>query len=127
MKAQIATEFLILIGFGMIMLTVLLIVISNNMKEVQQQQKKDLTKNLLFALQTEIFLANEMEEGYYREFKIDPKTFGNDNFSVYISNNLLFVELGSDISYSAIPKIIGNLTIGTNHVNKTNETVYLNE
>ena len=76
-------------------------------------------------LQREIYIAASVEDGYVRYFTIPEKNEGI-NYSVTTKNLSLIVESKNAFSVVTLPYSIGNLTKGSNKINKTGGTIYVN-
>ena len=75
----------------------------------------------------EIFLANNVKDGYVRNFKIPTIYYGYD-YSIEIFNNTMVLESQkSNIQHEYfIPSLNGTIKKGDNIIKKINGTIYLN-
>jgi hypothetical protein len=129
-KAQIAMEFILLIGVAFFVIVALLASImslsTDNTKMKAYQDMDDLGR----SLQQEFLLASQLEDGYTRKINM-PITIGNVHYNTTIgqsnpTNSYLMIQYdGSELFY-LIPPVTGNLTYGNNFLKKNNGTLTLN-
>ena len=124
-KGQVATEFMIFVGLGFVLAIVMAAIGTSQIKELSNYKEDILTKDLALKVQSELNLAAEVEEGYIREFEV-PQELDNINYSIFIVNDVLTVKSKNSLYVVPIPKLVGNVTKGTNRINNTGGTIYLN-
>lgn len=69
-KGQVSIEFIILIGFVMILMTIVVVNFQKMVYEIQEDKEWTKTGELFNILETEIILADSAYENYNREFRI---------------------------------------------------------
>jgi len=124
-RAQISTEFFVLIG---ILFIFTLIIGTNSVQDLNQYnsiKESESVRDVALKLQREIYIAASVEDGYVRYFTIPEKNEGI-NYSVTTKNLSLIVESKNAFSVVTLPYSIGNLTKGSNKINKTGGTIYVN-
>ena len=112
-KSQISLEFLTLIGLALVILICALIIASSNLEMKQDEEEQIAVKDLAMMIQNELYLAAQVRDGYQREIMVPYKvniwdyTINQTNISLSIQTSNVYYEL-------AIPKIIGNISKGSN-------------
>ena len=126
-KAQIAFEFIVLVGIVYILVTLSMLASLDRIKEFQASRENNLLKDLAQKLQKEIIIASTVEDGYSRNFTI-PYTLGNNigyNLSI-VNNETLIVYSGRSSYMVFIPKITGNISKNKNTITKEGGVINLN-
>jgi len=100
-------------------------IISSNTSDLNNKKEILRGEDLVTKVQKEINLASGVGDGYYREFYIPP-TIGSKNYTITITENEVISITDKQDFWRIIPNITGNITKGTNKLNKTNGTIYLN-
>jgi hypothetical protein len=126
MKAQVSMEFFIFSGLALIMAIALSLNSISQIKDFNRQRENDAIKDLALRMQREAFIASYVEDGYYRQFHIPDEVSGY-NFSVVTSNKSISVISKNSFYLVNIPFITGNMTNGTNTINRTNGVIYVNQ
>ena len=125
-KAQLFTEFFIFLGLAFLIAIAFEIASVDQLNEFRAQQESDAVKDLALKLQREVFIAANVEDGYIRVFEI-PDKLERVNYSLTtINNNTITVQSKNSLYIVAIPRAIGNVTKGTNKINKTDGIIYIN-
>ena len=125
-KAQLFTEFFIFLGLAFLVAIAFEIASVDQLNEFRAQQESDAVKDLALKLQREVFIAANVEDGYIRVFEI-PDKLERVNYSLTtINNNTITVQSKNSLYIVAIPRAIGNVTKGTNKINKTDGIIYIN-
>ena len=135
-KAQIAIEFLLLLGISlaiiMILLLSFLVVSKTNVKIHNYNDLEDLGQ----SLQQEFFLATELEDGYTRKINL-PMSLGDKSLTSYtvsimhsnnVSKNYTYLVLSYDTqeTFYAIPYTYGAIHLGDNTLVKNNGSLRIN-
>ena len=123
-KSQVALEFLIFSGIAFILVIVLTAISANQIKGLFNYKEDILVKDLALKVQGELNLAAMVEDGYTREFEV-PDKLDNIDYSIFIVNGTLFVQSKNSLYIVSIPSIIGNISIGTNVINKIEGVIYI--
>ena len=125
-KAQLFTEFFIFLGLAFLIAIAFEIASVDQLNEFRAQQESDAVKDLALKLQKELFIAANVEDGYVRLFSI-PDKLDSINYSLTTLNNrTITVKSENSLYIVAIPRSIGNVTKGTNKINKTDGIIYIN-
>lgn len=124
-KAQGAIEFVIIFAAVLFFFLTFFSIIKVNIEKKNLEKEKLVLQNLVLDVQSEIDLAAESSEGYYREFKIPENIFGKD-YEINISSNRVYVSMNKiGISYK-IFEVNGSIKKGVNVIRNEDETVFLN-
>jgi hypothetical protein len=126
-KSQMAIEFVVLIGMG-ILISTLVIVVIFQMNTDRNQEKIELKmKDFGYSLQNEIILASEMNEGYMRNFTLPEKVEYTDyNISIYVGRSLM-VDYANRRLYYRIPQTNGTIMKGNNQLYNFQGVVYIRQ
>ncbi len=124
-RAQLALQFIIIIGIALFMFVVFAGIISSKNAELNKEKLMIQAQDITNAVQKEIVIASTVLDGYSREFRI-PAKIGSYDYSISIQNTtLILTHSGNDFT-KRIPKITGQPKAGLNRINKTGGVVYLN-
>lgn len=124
-KAQVSVEFFILVGMAFLIAIAFEIAALDQLEDFRMQKESDAVKDLALKLQKEVLLAASVEDGYVRTFTI-PNQLDNVNYTLTILNYTITVESKNSIYTVSIPNSIGNVTKGSNRINKTGGVIYIN-
>ncbi len=126
-NAQSSIEFLIIIGFVLFFFIIFFVAIQEKIVEETKQNQELSVKEIAITVQNEINLALISSDGYTREFKI-PMNLGNKNYSINITEDMVYVKTIDNKSAIALPvaKLTGNIQKGTNTIKKQNNEILLN-
>ena len=124
-KGQGIIEFFMIFSVIMLFFVVFLLIIQENIYEKNLDKERIIAQEIALSIKSEISLAAESSDGYYREFYVPPTLIGKeyevilDGKSIYLSADRI------GISYDTIA-INGNIVKGYNIIQKQNGSVYLN-
>ena len=124
-SAQVNVEFFIFIGIVFLISVAFGLTSVEQLKDFRNQQESDAVKDLALKLQKELIVAATVEDGYVRSFTI-PNNLSNINFVLMTQNSTISVQSANAFYTVSIPKIVGNLSKGTNSINKTLGVIYVN-
>lgn len=126
-KAQIASEFLILLCIAFLFLLVFLYASAEDIKFLIQKKELNAITDMGIFVQNEIFQATNVYDGYYREFNI-PETHYGVNYSITISGNHLIIKSISTQQLLEFPitNVTGNVKKGINNISRIRGVIYLN-
>ena len=124
-KTQMALEFVIIVA---LILVIILIFVAT----VYLETKSVSSKRLFLGLQdlgeyvhSEIVLAASSKSGYARNFTL-PTEVADVDYNISIQSNQLILTSGEyEVSFS-IPRVVGNLSKGSNRITNIGGVVYLN-
>ena len=125
-RAQVTTEFLILVG---ILFVFTLIIGTNSISDLNSYntiKEQEAVRDVALKFQRELYIAATVEDGYVRIFTMPDRADGI-NYSVITRNLSLVVESKNTFSSVSLPYSIGNLTKGTNRINKTEGIIHVNQ
>ena len=124
-KAQISAEFFILMGFIFLIAISLEIISIDQLNDFRVSKESEAVKDIALKIQKEFFIAAAVEDGYVRSFKI-PDNLNSINYSLTTLNSTITVKSKNSLYIVSIPKAIGNISKGTNKINKTGGVIYIN-
>ena len=125
-KSQVSFEFFMLVGMAFLVTLVFSALSLKDLNNFRNQKENEDIKDLALKLQQEVIIAAGVEDGYVRSFNI-PDKLDSINYSLYIYNSsLLLVQSKNGFYLVQIPRIVGNISKGTNIINKTNGIIYVN-
>jgi hypothetical protein len=126
-KGQVANEFLILLGMGMIFLLIFLYAISDDMQSLTMEKEFNSIRDVGYSVQNEFFLAAGVKDGYFRQFKV-PETHDGVRYNITISGGYLVLqsEKTHQLAEFAVPPVVGSIRKGENNISKEGGVIYLN-
>ena len=125
MKAQVAMEFLALVGVMLLMFIVFLLVITDQSVRISSTKEELIVDDIATSIQKELLTAASVQDGYSRNFTI-PFQVQGVNYTIYQSNESFALISKRQSASRKIPPLVGNLMIGSNMISKRNGTIYLN-
>jgi hypothetical protein len=125
-RAQVSTEFFIFVGMAFLVALAFELASLNQLNDFKRSNEESSVKDFAIKLQKEVFIASYVEDGYSREFEI-PQDLNGIGFYVTITNStFLAVESKNSIYLVPIPSVVGNFSKGTNKIEKTGGTIFVN-
>ncbi|MBI2559215.1 hypothetical protein HYW20_07885 [Candidatus Woesearchaeota archaeon] len=124
-KAQISAEFFVLLGLGFLIAIAFDLASISQLKDFRTEKESEAVKDLALKLQMELLIAANVEDGYVRVFSI-PDALDNINYSLTAQNSTIIVQSKNGFYIVPIPKVIGNVSKGTNVINKSGGVIYIN-
>ena len=124
-RAQVSAEFIIFIGMAFLIAIAFEISSLNQINDFRARRESEIIRDLTLKLQKEILIAANVEDGYSRIFEV-PQNAEGINFSIETLNSTLTLESKNSIYTVKIPFSYGNLTKGTNAINKTGGVIHIN-
>ncbi|MDP3765692.1 MAG: hypothetical protein Q8R04_04200 [Nanoarchaeota archaeon] len=124
-KAQISIEFFIFLGLAFLIAIAFEIASLDQLNDFRIQKESEAVKDLALKLQKEVVVAATVEDGYVRVFEI-PNKIDNVDYSLNIQNYTIIVQSKNALFLVPIPMAIGNMSKGTNTINKTGGVIYIN-
>ena len=124
-KAQISAEFFILIGLAFLVAIAFEIASLDQLNDFRVRKEDEAVKDLALKIQKELLIAAVVEDGYVRAFTI-PDRLDSVNFSLSTQNSTIAVESKNAYYIMRIPKTIGNVSKGSNIINKTGGVIHIN-
>ena len=127
-RAQVAIEFMIIIGAVVFFVSILLLAIQNSHEEKIYQRQNIEVKEVALTVQNEINLALESTDGYYRDFNI-PETAGYLDYEITIDSGIVYIKTtnGKHALTLPVPEITGNINKTQNKIEKINGEILLNQ
>lgn len=125
--AQISNEFIVLLGILIIITTVFLYNFREDAMFLSQKKERIVIDDLGYSIQNEFLMAQTVNDGYYREFKV-PEEYHSVPYDISIQGDLLLLvshKSGFEHSF-LIPNVTGSIIKGTNRINKSGGVIYLN-
>lgn len=124
-NAQIAMEFVILVGLLFFVMLLFLTFIREYLVDVRSDKDRELLKDIAYAVQAEIHIATGVDDGYERDFTV-PEQIDHINYTINITGNQIWAATENSEVVIDIPEIVGTLSIGSNTIRKSGGVVYLN-
>jgi uncharacterized protein (UPF0333 family) len=132
-RAQISMEFMLFCAIGLLLMITFLSLVNSWQSNLNDRKEILLVKDLAYSIQSEIYLASVVEDGYSRTFTI-PKKLEGINYSVYIYNETLKIYLENSERFEMqikFPEVTGILwsegeTSRVFTIRKENGEIYLN-
>jgi hypothetical protein len=118
-------EFMVLSGVLLLVLTLILAVVAQNTYDLNTKKEEVIAEDTIIKVQKELTIAVRMLDGYSRNF-ILPQKIGNKAYSISVSQGQLSLNTSNHYFWRTTPFVIGTIHPGTNTINKTNGTIYLN-
>lgn len=124
-KAQISAEFFIFLGLAFLIAIAFEIASLKQLNDFRIQKESEAVKDLALKLQKELLTAATVEDGYVRVFEL-PEELDTINYSLTTQNSTIVVQSKNGFYLVSIPRAIGNVSKGTNTINKTGGVIYIN-
>jgi len=124
-KSQIFTEFFIFLGLAFLIAIAFEIASIDQLNDFKKQQESEAVKDLALKLQREVLIAANVEDGYVRIFEV-PDRLERINYTLATMNYTITVQSANDLYIVAIPRATGNVTKGTNKINRTGGVIHIN-
>jgi len=125
LKSQVAMEFIMLVFLAFMIMMVFTVVGRDRMVDIRQKEEFDSLKDIALAVQSELIIAANVEDGYIREFGL-PASLDGINYTLMIQSGYIFAESRNHEYLLKASSVSGNVTIGTNIIKRENGVVYLN-
>lgn len=126
-NAQVALEFMIVVGFISFAFVIFFMVIQSNMSDRIYERNQLKIEETASIIKNEIDLAHESVDGYYRVFNIPSEIYDN-NYDIVMGEGILVVKSGD--GRNAISVVVkeanGTITQGNNVIIKENGEVKIN-
>ena len=124
-KAQVSAEFFVFLGLAFLIAIAFELASLDQLNEFRIQKENEAIKDLALKLQQELIVSSTVEDGYVRAFQI-PDNIENINYSLSTQNSTITVKSKNSLYIVSIPKVVGNVSKGTNKINKTGGVIYIN-
>ena len=124
-KAQISAEFYVFLGLAFLIAMAFEIASLDQLNDFRIQKEGEAVKDLALKLQKEVLIASNVEDGYVRFFEA-PDKLDNVNYSLTTKNYTISIQSKNAFYIVSIPRAIGNVSKGTNKINKTGGVIYIN-
>lgn len=127
-KAQVAIEFLMIVGAVVFFVSLFLLAMQKTQEDKIYQHQDIRLKEIALTVQNEINMASDSTSGYSRNFKI-PEKSGSQEYEITIDMGIIYIKTLDDSHALTlpIPQVIGNISKGENKIEKINEQIYLNQ
>ena len=122
-RGQIASQFMVLVGFLFIVFVIFVAGIAGKYKEISNEREEISVKDLALKLRGEINLAHSTYDGYERNLTV-PYNLNGLNFTVNLPTSNVLQVISENEEYTVIiPSINGSCTYGVNTIRKNNGRV----
>ena len=124
-KSQVSFEFFIFVGLAFLIAIAFSLASLEQLQDFRIEKEGEAVKDLALKLQKEVLIAASVEEGYVRVFEI-PGKLDNIDYFLTVQNSTIIIESKNGFYALSIPKVTGNLTKGSNKINKTGGVIHIN-
>ncbi len=126
-KGQVANEFLILLGIGIIFLLVFLYAISDDIQSLTTEKEYNAIRDVGYSVQYEFFLAAAVKDGYMRKFTV-PITHDGVQYNITHSGNYLVLQTvkTGQVAEFAVPPFEGTIRKGQNNISMNGGVIHVN-
>jgi len=126
-KAQVANEFVILLGVSILIIMVFLSSIANDMDFLVVKKEMNVLSDVGYSVQSELFTAANVRDGYRREFEM-PVQFRGVYYNATITNGylILWSDRTDQHQEFQVPEVVGDVQPGINVIVKKGGVLYLN-
>jgi hypothetical protein len=97
-RGQSGIEFIVLLGFLMIVFLAFSVAIQEQIREQQQLNQRDLSVQLADLVERELLLAQRVSPGFSREFEL-PRMLGNEPYTIELEGTDTLVITSSGEEY----------------------------
>ncbi|MGM5485498.1 MAG: hypothetical protein ACQEP1_06535 [Nanobdellota archaeon] len=140
-RAQSSIEFSLVIGIMVMTLSVFLIFLNTQMIEMQRENKYAILSDMGEVIESEMELANSVEDGYTRTIRL-PETLDGFDYHIGLRNgstlgtNYSIITMGynesedldvGDYVFFLGPNISGEFEAGNNIIEKDDGRIYVNK
>ena len=127
-KAQIAMEFIMVMGAVMFFMTIFFMMVQNSTEEKMYKREYLMVEEIALTVQNEINLASSSVDGYSRNFSI-PNKAGNLDYEINTTSGVVYIRTTNNKHALTFPiqKINGDINISDNTIQKINGEVFLNK
>ena len=122
---QGSMEFMVLSAILLFFLLIVLGVVADNTYYMNTKKEEIIAEDVIIKIQRELNLASRMLDGYSRSFSLPQKISGKE-YTLAMMAGQVSLNTTNYYYYRSIPEVVGTLYKGTNLVNKTNGTIFLN-
>ena len=113
-KAQVATEFMLMVGLAMIVIFAFLAVIYVLISDYYEEKNMKKLEDLGYSIQNELILAAEVEPGYERTIII-PDKIGSADYTISIKNRDIILRYRQTDLLFSIPNVTNEITTKGSH------------
>jgi len=124
-RAQGAIEFVIIFSAFLFFFAVFFTVIKINLQKKDFEKERIVARSVVLDVQSEINLAAESSEGYYREFNIPENILGKD-YEINNTDDEVYVGMNDMVISYKVSLVNGTLQKGINIIKKQDGNVLLN-
>lgn len=127
-KGQSALEFVILIGFALMMISVLLIVFQGNLERMNAERDEALINQMFNLVLSEISFAEISRPDYNRTFYL-PINLGSQPYSLKLESKFeVVLDYAGEkrVMFLTNEPIVGTFISGRNVIFKNSSGIYLN-
>jgi hypothetical protein len=125
-KGQGAIEFIILVGILLVAFALIIGALAVSTNRINSEKEIIIGEDLVNKVQQEVQLAHQVNEGYYRIFKL-PEKLGGKDYTIDITNNVVTVTIEGSDYWRYLQPVQGEIQKGSNIIEKKEDGVYINE
>jgi hypothetical protein len=125
MRAQVSTEFIIFLGIGFLIATVVLVSVYEEEQSMFNRRDQEEIHDLSVKIQQEIAIAGMVEDGYVRNFTLPDALPSGKTYSIFANGTYItIVDPISQFEFS-VPEYHGMISIGSNVICRRNSEVWV--
>lgn len=129
-KGQIAFEFIMMLGMGMILMILFIAVLNIIIREKNDEMQEALFMDLGEAVQNEVLIADVVADGYTRAFTVPPAEMNHSyeqlTYTISNTNDTITITHQEKTYEFPIPITEGNIRIGENLIQKIDGIIHVN-
>ena len=112
-------------GFTIVLITVLIYVMGDYYNTYYDEREYTIMEDFAKSIQTEISVVAQLEDGYVREYTL-PTTLRGKSYNITNDQDFISIQVGKRYYTLQVPKIQGNLSKGTNIIEKKDDLICIN-
>ncbi len=117
LKGQVSIEFLMIMGFLLLTLSVFTIGILKQHINFVEDKEYVLVRDIAYKVRDEIVLANNVQASYVRNFSLPAQVDGL-NYSIHLTSDVIIVRSQSQEFSLNVPHITGCIDVGNISITK---------
>ena len=118
-------EFVTFVALAFMIMVVFAAVVRDRHVTVRREAEYTSVRDVVGMVQAEILIASSVQDGFRRSFEV-PDDVEGVVYTIMIQSDFIIAESAHFDHEVAVPPLIGNVTKGTNIIEKRGGLVYLN-
>jgi hypothetical protein len=127
-RGQVAMEFLILISIAFCIFIIYTVITRDKVVNLSMEEEYIHLQDFTDSVRSEILVASQVEDGYYREFTLPQKIADKYEYTIYVNTTTdnIISNTTNHQQVINIPHVNGTIQKGTNVITKEGGIIYLN-